>query len=786
MKKNGFTLVELVVSIVLVSIVMVSLLTTLLKIRQTYQIVNENSDILIYSSSITRVINSDFTKNNGVRDVYCTPDGMRCEITLGNDDKRRLVLKREDKTDDEKINDVTHTRISTTIKYLDTTNSTPIDETTNQEEINASEKESKLLYIRTLYLDDYRNEKDEHKDVHTTDGYIFYSLSAYQTSYSKNDEEDVDVLTSIKIKVYDGLDLYDEKYDINLYTSGSYDYKESNGKVYRIEFTTEDATEVGTTEIEERYGVGYYKAGKENTASNRINTIVIPKKVGEVFQGYYRRTKDVPNDVLIVDAAGNIVVSNRYFRDDLLRKDADTDKIFAKWTLCDTTNGYIRHDDGTCELEKYNITYKLNGGNLEDGKQNPTVYTKVSDDIILNNPTKVDNTFSGWTEKGSSNQSLNVTIAKGSSGDKEFEAHYCQNCANVSNGTCSLSIGNNGSCNYTTTCNTGYDYESGQNTRNPICKIKTTFSFNYTGKFIVKDGSLAENEYEAKTEGTDVTINNPTWYVKFISSGKLTVKSIEPASVDMFAVGGGGGGGKGNGGGGAGGHRVTLKDQTLQTQSYTIDLGIGGASDTDGTATTMTLNSTNIISAAGGKKGESSSTAVSAANGGAGDANSSAGGNATRRSGRNGPLEGGTGEDGAKAFNDNSIGTELYGAGGGGSTFHANAGKSVVCEQSGYTCWKNTISCDAPENSEELKGGPGGTTGGGKGGRSLLSFRRDSQNGTIVEERYCAKEASTNASFYGAGGGGGTTNGNNNGISAAKKPGGSGYQGILIMRNHRN
>ena len=384
MKKNGFTLVELVVSIVLVSIVMVSLLTTLLKIRQTYQIVNENSDILVYSSSITRVINSDFTKNNGVRDVYCTPDGMRCEITLGNDDKRRLVLKRDETTPDT-TKDVTHTRISTTIKYLDTTNSTPIDETTEETEINASEKESKLLYIRTLYLDDYRNEKDEHKDVHTTDGYIFYSLSAYQTSYSKNNEENVDVLTNIKIKVYDGLDLYDEKYDINLYTSGSYDYHESNGKVYRIEFTTEDATEVGTTEIEERYGVGYYKAGKENTASNRITKIEIPKRKNYIFQGYYKRTKDVPNEVLIIDSTGNIVVSNRYFREDLLRGD-EREQIVAKWGTC-VGDGYIVKEDGTCEREKYTITLNANGGKFPDN----TDQTQINNVEYLVKPRDLQN-----------------------------------------------------------------------------------------------------------------------------------------------------------------------------------------------------------------------------------------------------------------------------------------------------------------------------------------------------------------------------------------------------------
>ena len=63
--RKGFTLVELIVSIVLVSVVLVALVGSLLQLRSAYTVVHENSDVIVYTSSISRVINSDINDNNG-------------------------------------------------------------------------------------------------------------------------------------------------------------------------------------------------------------------------------------------------------------------------------------------------------------------------------------------------------------------------------------------------------------------------------------------------------------------------------------------------------------------------------------------------------------------------------------------------------------------------------------------------------------------------------------------------------------------------------------------------
>ena len=45
MKKKGFTLIEVIVSIVLVSVVLVSLIASLIQLKHTYDVIHENSDV---------------------------------------------------------------------------------------------------------------------------------------------------------------------------------------------------------------------------------------------------------------------------------------------------------------------------------------------------------------------------------------------------------------------------------------------------------------------------------------------------------------------------------------------------------------------------------------------------------------------------------------------------------------------------------------------------------------------------------------------------------------------
>ena len=74
---------------------------------------------------------------------------------------------------------------------------------------------------------------------------------------------------------------------------------------------------------------------------------------------------------------------------------------------------------------EYKITYNLDGGSVSE--TNPEKYTIESEDITLNNPTKDGYTFAGWKGTDLTNASDNVTIVKGSTGDRVYTATWTQN-----------------------------------------------------------------------------------------------------------------------------------------------------------------------------------------------------------------------------------------------------------------------------------------------------------------------------------------------------------------------
>ena len=72
----------------------------------------------------------------------------------------------------------------------------------------------------------------------------------------------------------------------------------------------------------------------------------------------------------------------------------------------------------------YNISCNLDGGTAT----NQTTYNVESNAITLNNPTKTGYTFTGWSGTGLTGENnMTVTIAKGSTGNRTYTAHYTEN-----------------------------------------------------------------------------------------------------------------------------------------------------------------------------------------------------------------------------------------------------------------------------------------------------------------------------------------------------------------------
>ncbi len=90
-----------------------------------------------------------------------------------------------------------------------------------------------------------------------------------------------------------------------------------------------------------------------------------------------------------------------------------TDDLFGESEKTEST---------TVKIDNYKIKYNLEGG-IEN--ENPREYTKNSDDIVLKRPTREGYIFNGWTGEGEEN-ALDVTIKKGSKGDKEYTANWVE------------------------------------------------------------------------------------------------------------------------------------------------------------------------------------------------------------------------------------------------------------------------------------------------------------------------------------------------------------------------
>ena len=84
----------------------------------------------------------------------------------------------------------------------------------------------------------------------------------------------------------------------------------------------------------------------------------------------------------------------------------------------------------TWTITTYNITYDLAGGTVATA--NPTSYTVETNDFTLNNPTRSGYDFQGWHGTGVDVVSTTVTVAKGSTGNRTYTAHWVVSGSGVS------------------------------------------------------------------------------------------------------------------------------------------------------------------------------------------------------------------------------------------------------------------------------------------------------------------------------------------------------------------
>ena len=212
MKKNGFTLIEILISLTLVSIVLVAMLSTLVRLKDVYAKANDDTDVRIYGAIISRTINADVLANGGIKpeqnDVVCASadvepkfHSVTCNIKLNNGLSRILYLRVASTSSGEKENPsgnkYTTVINRSTIEYYDVEN-------------------EEVLLLKTI----------SSTDTYSIDGLLteskYYHYSDISVSNpiiyeSKNTNPDlVDVLRIITIKSTE------PEFDINIYSAGTY------------------------------------------------------------------------------------------------------------------------------------------------------------------------------------------------------------------------------------------------------------------------------------------------------------------------------------------------------------------------------------------------------------------------------------------------------------------------------------------------------------------------------------------------------------------------------------
>ena len=130
---------------------------------------------------------------------------------------------------------------------------------------------------------------------------------------------------------------------------------------------------------------------------------------------------------------------------------------------------------GVCKACKYKIIFNKNNASAT-GTMSDKECTYDQDCKLTNNAYSLsDYSFNGWNTKTDSsgvNYSNGETVKNLTStcnGNFNLYANWCQNCASVSHGSCSLDVGTAGVCKYTTSCDTGYHISAGAGTRTPTC-----------------------------------------------------------------------------------------------------------------------------------------------------------------------------------------------------------------------------------------------------------------------------------------------------------------------------
>ncbi len=179
----------------------------------------------------------------------------------------------------------------------------------------------------------------------------------------------------------------------------------------------------------------------------------------------------------------------------------------------------------------YNITYNLNDGVYEPGKTNPSTYMRKTETFTLNNPSKPGYNFTGWSGTGITGTSTEVTIPKGSSGNRSYVANFekITYSINYSGLTQAEMVALNNPTTYdveTATFSISNPQREGYN----FLGWSGTDIANKSTSVIVLKGSTGNRNYTANFEKIEYTISYT------LNNGKVEQDNPTKYSVDSASI----------------------------------------------------------------------------------------------------------------------------------------------------------------------------------------------------------------------------------------------------------
>ena len=465
MNKKGFTLVELIVSIVLVSVVMVSMLMALVKLRENYSTVNENANALVYSNAASRIINNDILQNDGIKNVSCSANHLNCDVVLGNGNKRQLQivelaesfssLSSEDKVDkckkycngNSKTNENCNCNGKKAIGIIETKKTSLVYYDTT--------KEKKLKYIKTFELETKTQiDSNDNLGTSTISGYSFLSLDTKYNTYKSNIDGYENKLATVVVRTYNGYDAEDRTYDIKMYSNSTYS-KDSQlaGTVFKLKIIDDgDIKKASPDSFYLKYDVGYYKDldGDEIDSLDNVSS-----KAGYTLIRY-----DDSNGHEVIDKSGNFLSKIAFDNTNTSKKEGEIRPVWS-------ANTYV-------------VSFNPGKGTLDGDSNKDVVYDGTYGDLPT--ASRPGYSFDGWytSETGGSKVTSDTPVKI--TNNQTLYAHWTPNKYTVT------FDGNGGTMGSTTKKTMAYDTK-----------------YDFSGISVSRTGYTFVGWFTAASGGTQVT-----------------------------------------------------------------------------------------------------------------------------------------------------------------------------------------------------------------------------------------------------------------------------------------